>query len=78
MEDFLSDLSHHVVKNRVFAAVENGSWAPSASKSIHAIIDNLPGATFLPTTFTIKSVLKEEQYDLLDTLADEMVASLKA
>ena len=78
MEDFLSDLSHHVVKNRVFAVVENGSWAPSASKSIHAIIDNLPGATFLPTTFTIKSVLKEEQYDLLDTLADEMVASLKA
>ena len=78
MEDYLHDLSHHMVKNRVFAVVENGSWAPSASKSIHAIIDSLPGVSFLPTTFTIKSALKDEQLDLLDKLADEMIASLKA
>ncbi|MBP5091286.1 MAG: FprA family A-type flavoprotein [Bacilli bacterium] len=78
MEDYLTDLSHHLVKNRVFAVVENGSWAPSASRSIHAIIDSLPGVSFLPTTFTIKSTLKEDQLDLIEKLAAETLASLKA
>ena len=78
MEDYLHDFAHHMIKDRVFALVENGSWAPSASKGIHGIIDALPGISFLPTTLTIKSTLKEDQLDALETLADQMVASLKA
>jgi flavorubredoxin len=76
MEDYLHDLANHLIKNRTFGIVENGSWSPAASKCMHAILDPLPGNKFLEKTFTIRSVAKEEQLADLKELADQALATL--
>ena len=76
MEDYLHDLASHLIKNRTFGIVENGSWSPAAAKCMHAILDPLPGNKFLEKTFTIRSVAKEEQLADLKELADQALATL--
>ena len=77
MEDFLHDLANHKIRNRTFAIIENGSWAPNAKASMKSIIGNLEGATFLEPTLTINSTLKDSQLASLEAIAEAVVASIR-
>lgn len=59
-------------KNRTIAIVENGSWAPSAARTLKPIIDQLKDITFVEPVVTIKSTLKETDIPALEKLADEL------
>ena len=60
-------------KNRKIAIVENGSWAPSAARTLKPIIEQLKDITLAEPVVTIKSSLKESDIPNLEKLADELV-----
>ena len=70
MENLLSDLAAHNLKNRRIALLENGTWAPMAGNAMKAILSKLPGTEFIGETVSVKSSLKADQLARLDALAD--------
>lgn len=76
VKEFLEDLKEHNLKNRQFAVVENGSWAPMSGKLIEDFLKTLPGFQEIKEKITIKSAVKESDAVLLKTLAETIFASL--
>ena len=72
MHDFLSRLAHKGYKKRTIAFVENGTWAPSAMKTMKAIVDTMKDITVCENSVTFKSVLKDSDTQNLEKLADEL------
>ncbi len=74
MEHFLSKLRDRNYQNRTMAIIENGSWAPSAAKTMQEIISNMKNIKLLDKTITIKSAMKENNIIELEELAEELKA----
>ena len=77
METALLDIKAHALCNRTVALIENGSWAPCAKAQMKAILETLKGITFIGEGISIRSAMKPEQEKELNTMADELVKSLK-
>ena len=74
MQDFLLHLQAKAYQNRVVGIVQNGSWAPSAGKTMKAIIETYKNVEIIENMVTIKSTLKPDSEKALEELAD-IVAS---
>ena len=74
MEDFLHHLKAKNYQKRTIGLIENGSWAPSAIRSMKGIIEGMKNITLCDTTVTIKSTLKEDSITAMEQLADELIA----
>lgn len=70
---FVNKLVSKGYKNRTIAIIENGSWAPSAARTIKPIIEQLKDIKLCENTVTIKSSLKDSDIPNLEKLADELV-----
>ena len=66
MQDFLHHLQAKAFQNRTVGLIENGSWAPTAAKTMRNILE------IVEPVVTIKSVLKETDIPALDQLADAL------
>lgn len=77
METALIDIKEHNLQNRTVAIIENGSWAPSSGSLMRNIISSMKNMKILDPTLTIKSSLKEDQLEQLDTIAKAIVDSMK-
>ena len=73
MNDFLHHLKIKGYKNRKVAMIENGSWAPSAAKTMRAYLEEMKNIEICPTVVTIRSAMKEENIPQLEQLADEIL-----
>ncbi|MDE5824465.1 MAG: FprA family A-type flavoprotein, partial [Lachnospiraceae bacterium] len=73
MEDFLNRLKAKNYQKRTVGIIENGSWAPTAARSMKAILEGAKALTFAEPIVTIKSALKEENIPQLEALADELL-----
>lgn len=73
MSDFIHHLKSKAFQNRRVALVENGSWAPSAAKTMKAEFEQMKNIAFAENTVTIKTKLKPEDIKALEGLADELV-----
>jgi len=73
MEDFLHHLKAKNYQNRKAAIVENGSWAPSAAKTMRAVLDTMKNITLTETLVTIKSTMNEETVGAFYKLAEELL-----
>ncbi|MFI3171337.1 MAG: FprA family A-type flavoprotein [Eubacteriales bacterium] len=73
MEDFLHHLKSKNYQKRTIGIIENGSWAPSAARTIKGIVETMKNITLCDTVVTIKSVMKESDLDAMIQLADELV-----
>ncbi len=73
MQDFLHHLQSKTYQNRKVALVENGSWAPSAGKTMRAILDTMKNLEIAEPMVTIRSTMKESDKAALEALADAMV-----
>ena len=73
MNDFLHHLKIKGYKNRKVAMVENGSWAPSAAKTMRTYLEEMKNVEICPTVVTIRSAMKEENIPQLEQLADEIL-----
>lgn len=72
MQDFLHHLQAKAFQNRTVGLIENGSWAPTAAKTMRNILETMKNITIVVPVVTIKSVLKETDIPALDQLADAL------
>ena len=73
MEDFLNRLSHKAFQNRKVAIIENGSWAPTAARTMKSMLDSMKNVTVCENTVTILSTMKEKDAAAMGQLADELL-----
>lgn len=73
MESFIAHLKSKNYQNRKVAFIENGSWAPIAAKKMRAELEGLKNLTFVDTTVSIKSAMKDADIKQLEALADELL-----
>ncbi len=72
MQDFLHHLQSKAYQNRTIGLIENGSWAPTAAKTMRSILDTMKNITIVEPVVTIKSTLKENDIPALEELADAL------
>ena len=73
MHDFLTHLTAKTYQNRKIAILENGSWAPSAARTIKSIIENWKNIQLIEPTVTIRSTMKESDIPAIKELVDAVV-----
>lgn len=72
MADFLHHLKSKSYQNRTVALIENGSWAPSAARTMTAQLEEMKAITLLPGTVTVRAALKDADRTALAALADAL------
>lgn len=72
MSDFIHHLKSKAFQNRKVAFVENGSWAPTAAKTMRAEFEQMKNITFVGDTVTIRTTVKDADIAALEKLADEI------
>ena len=73
MEQLLNHLKERNYQNRKIAIIQNGSWAPSAEKTMKNILQEMKDIDIIEKSVTIKSTLKEENITQLEELADKLL-----
>lgn len=73
MNDFLHHLKIKGYKNRKVAMIENGSWAPCASKSMQPYFDEMKGIEVSDAKVTIRSTMTAENEAQLAALAESVI-----
>jgi flavorubredoxin len=72
METLLNELKAHNLQNRKVAVAENGTWAISAGKQMKEILSQMKNMDIYENVLTVKSSLKEEQFEQLDGIVEFM------
>ena len=72
MREFLSNLTERNFKNRKVAFIENGSWAPMATKTMQSLLEKCTGLLYAETAVKILSALTEENRKQITLLAEEL------
>lgn len=75
MRNFLYQLQSKAYQNRKVALIENGSWGPTAGKTMRAILETMKNVEILEPTLTVRSTLKESDIPVLEKIADALVAA---
>ncbi len=73
MEVFLNHLLHRNFQKRTIGIIENGTWAPSAAKTMFDTIAKMKDINVCENVVTIKSTLKENDIPYLEALVDEIL-----
>jgi flavin reductase (DIM6/NTAB) family NADH-FMN oxidoreductase RutF len=76
MEDFIRDLVAHNIQNRTVAIIENGTWAATSGKLISSELEKCKNITFLDNRISIKSSLKKEQVEELESMVQAIDDSI--
>ena len=72
MREFITHLTERNFSNRTVAFIENGSWAPLATKVMKGMLEKCKNLTFTENNVRILSALNEESSAKLNALADEL------
>lgn len=73
MESFLMKLKAKNYQKRTVGIIENGSWGPTAARSMKAILEGAKELHIVEPTVTIKSALKETDIPKLEELAENLL-----
>ena len=74
MQDFLHHLQSKAYQNRKVGILENGSWAPTAARTMKAILETMKNVEIVEPVVTIRSVMKDSDLPEMEKLADAMTA----
>ena len=72
MREFIWHLTERNFQKRSVAFIENGSWAPLAAKVMKKMLEGCKELSQIEPVETIKSAVKQENLEQLDTLAGEL------
>lgn len=72
MKTFIEHLTERGYRNRTIGLIENGSWAPTAAKTMLKMFEGSKNLTFTDTTVTIKSAVNPENEAQIAALAEEL------
>lgn len=73
MEQFLKLIKDKNYQNRKIAIIQNGTWAPSAAKTMLEIINGMKNITIIQPQVTIKTTVKEDTINELEALAESIL-----
>ena len=72
---FMHTFIHHLIErnyqNRMIGFIENGSWAPMATKVMKGMFEGSKNLTYANTEISVRSALNDQNKQQLDLLADE-------
>ena len=72
MREFINHLTERNFSNRMVAFIENGSWAPLATKVMKGMLENSKNINYTQNTVKILSSLNEESTSQVSELANEL------
>lgn len=72
MKEFINHLTERLFQKRTVGIIENGSWAPLASRVIRGMLKDSKEMTFTETTVKIMSALNEVSTAQIESLAEEL------
>lgn len=72
MRDFISRLVEHNFQNKQIGFIENGSWAPMATKVMKGMLEKCKNLTYCQTEVKILSALTDATIDQIKALATEL------
>ena len=73
MRTFIEELTERNFKNKTVAFIENGSWAPTASKCMKAMLEKSKDITYCENEVKILSAVSDENIAQIDALATEIM-----
>ncbi len=74
MYDFLHHLDIKAYQRRRVGIVENGSWAPSAAKTMRPMLEGMKQVELVEPVVTLRGKMKDTDILQLDALADAILA----
>ena len=72
MKEFIHHLTERNYRNRTIGLVENGTWAPLATKVMTKMFEGCKNLTFTDTTVRILSALNEDSKAQIEAMANEL------
>lgn len=72
MREFIADLVERNFQNRTVGFIENGSWAPMATRVMREKLEKCKNLRYTDATVKILSSVTEENLAQIETLADEL------
>ena len=72
MREFINHLTERNFSNRTVSFIENGSWAPMATKVMKSMLEKCKNLTYTDSGVKIMSSLNEESNLQLDELSNEL------
>lgn len=73
MREFINHLTERNFQNRKVSFIENGSWAPMATKVMKAMLEKSKNLIFAETEVKILSAMTDENRAELEKLASELI-----
>lgn len=73
MENLLRLLKDKNYQKRKIGLIENGTWAPSAAKTMKSIIEEMKDITIIDPIITIRTTLSEDNLKEFEILADNIL-----
>ncbi|MBR2480154.1 MAG: flavin reductase [Clostridia bacterium] len=72
MREFINHLTERNFSNRTVAFIENGSWAPMATKVMKSLLERSKNLSYAENTVKIISALNDESISQVEALANEL------
>jgi len=72
MKEFIDHLTERGYRNRTVAFIENGSWAPMATKVMKSMLEKSKDLTYTEATVKINSAVSEQNIAEIKALAEEL------
>ncbi len=73
MKEFINHLTERNFQKRRVGLIENGSWAPTAAKTMKKMLEGCKELEFAETAVQIKSALSEQSKEQISALAKELL-----
>ena len=73
MEHFLNGLKERNYQKRKIAIMENGTWAPSAAKTMKSILEKMQNVEICDTVVTIKTTMNNQNIEEMNKMVDELL-----
>ncbi len=72
MREFINHLTERNFQNRMVAFIENGTWAPTAAKTMGAMLEKCKNINYTENNVRILSAINDESLAQLRKLAEEL------
>ncbi len=75
MQDFLSHLQSKAYQKRTVGILENGSWGPTAARTMKEMLESMKNITIMEPVVTIRSTMKDSDLPAMEELASAIAES---
>ncbi len=72
MREFINHLTERNYSNRTVGFIENGSWAPTATKVMMGMLEKSKNLTYMTTNVKLMSALSDESLKQIEELSKEL------